>query len=88
MVKRFALELFCQCGQHLATYMKGGKGRFIKMFFERIAEDRAGVFLTDPPLSRNTAIHCPACDKRVASVQVIRGKFAAKLNQGAIHYKH
>ena len=85
-VKRRSLEVSCQCGQALARYKKRGKGRLVKMFFERIARDHAGVFLTEPPQPLNTEIHCPKCQKRVATVQVISGKYAAKLNQGAISY--
>ena len=84
MVKRRSIEVFCQCGAALARYKKGGKGRLRKMFFERIAVDHAGVFLTDPPLPLHRMIHCPACSKRVATVQIVNGKYAAKMNQGAI----
>ena len=54
------------------------------MFFDRIAVDHAGIFLRDPPLSLATEIHCPGCGKRVATVQIVSGKYAAKMNQGAI----
>ncbi|MDJ0835226.1 MAG: hypothetical protein QNK37_01855 [Acidobacteriota bacterium] len=84
MVKRRSIEVVCRCGQPLARYKKRGKGRLVKMFFERIALDHAGVFLTDPPLPLNREIFCPGCGKRVATVQVISGKYAAKVNQGGI----
>jgi hypothetical protein len=84
MVKRSTIEVSCQCGAPLAHYQKRGKGRLVKMFFERILIDRAGVFLTDPPLPLNQAIACPRCGRRVATVQVVRGKYAAKMNQGAV----
>ena len=77
-------EVSCQCGQPLARYRKAGKGRLVKMFFSRIALDRAGVFLTEPPPQLGDPIFCPKCRKRVATVQVISGKYAAKLNRGAV----
>ena len=84
MVKRRSIEVICQCGQPLARYKKRGKGRLVKMFFERIAVDHAAVFLTDPPPALNQEIFCPSCAKRVATVQIISGKYAAKINQGAV----
>ena len=84
MVKRRSIEVFCQCGNALARYKKGGKGRLRKMFFERIALDYHGIFLTEPPLELNREIHCPDCEKRVATVQIVAGKYAAKMNQGGI----
>ncbi len=84
MVKRRSLEVVCKCGEPLARYKKRGKGRLVKMFFERIARDHAGIFLLDPPLPLHHEIFCPSCHKRVATVQIISGKYAAKLNQGAI----
>lgn len=84
MVKRRSIEVQCQCGLLLARYSKGGKGRLVKMFFERILVDECGVFLVQPPPALHDELCCPSCLKRIATVQVIRGKFAAKLNQGAI----
>ena len=56
----------------------------MKMFFDRIAVDHAGIFLTDPAPALNQDLFCPGCGKRVARVRVVRGKYAAKMNQGAI----
>lgn len=84
MTPRRSVEVYCRCGARLARYKKGGKGRLVKMWFERIACDHAGIFLTTPPLPLNREIHCPQCDKRVATVQIVRGKYAAKMNQGGI----
>ena len=84
MIKRRARKVECQCGEPLARYSKGGKGRLRKMFFERILEDQARIFIKEPPLPLGTDIHCPACRKRVATVQIVSGKYAAKMNQGAI----
>lgn len=84
MVKQRSIDVFCQCGQHLAKYRKGGKGRLVKMWFARILQDSTGIFLTDPPLALHQDIFCPSCHKRVATVQLVRGRYAAKMNQGAI----
>jgi len=84
MVKSNTVEVSCQCGAPLARYRKRGNWRLVKMFFERIIADHTGVFLTHPPLPLNQAIACPRCDKRFATVQVVRGKYAAKMNQGAV----
>lgn len=84
MVKRRSIEVKCQCGQKLARYKKGGNGRLVKMFFERIALDHAGIFLVEPAPELHADLFCPTCEKRIATVQIISGKYAAKLNQGAI----
>lgn len=82
--RRRNLEIACVCGAPLARYRKGGKGRLIKLFLDRILADHAGIFLTEPKLALHADVQCPKCAKRVATVQVIRGKYAAKLNQGAV----
>ena len=82
--RRRNLELGCVCGEPLARYRKGGKGRLIKLFLERIAVDHAGVFLTEPKRELHDEVLCPGCSRRVATIQVIRGKYAAKLNQGSV----
>lgn len=87
MVSYRAIEVVCDCGEPLARYQKGGKGRLVKMFFHKILTDRAGVFLTEPAPQRNDEIECPACRKRVATVQVVRGHYAAKVNQGAVRVR-
>lgn len=84
MTPRRSVEVSCRCGQALARYKKGGKGRLIKMWFTRIDVDRAGIFLLDPPLPLHQDIHCPSCGKRVGTVQIVRGKYAVKVNHGAV----
>lgn len=49
-----------------------------------ILVDPTGVFLTQPPLDLGEDIICRSCKKRIATVQMIRGRPAAKMNQGAI----
>lgn len=84
MKKLRIIDVTCQCGFHLARYRKGGKGRLVKMFLSRIVVDSAKLFLKEPQLQLGDDIHCPQCEKRVATIQVIRGKYAAKVNRGAI----
>lgn len=84
MVRQFSIEVACKCGQPLARYKKGGKGRLIKMFFSRILVDHAEIFLKEPPLPLGENIFCPKCTKRVATVQIVSGKYAAKINHGAV----
>ncbi len=84
MPKFKRLKVLCECGLHLADYKKGGSGRLRKMYFERILEDVSGLFLKIPPLTLNTEITCPACDKRIGTVQVVSGKYAVKINQGVV----
>ena len=86
MSKMRSLDVYCKCGFHLARYKKGGKGRLVKMFFHKILADHAGVFLTEPPLPLNQDIYCPQCGDRVASVRLVSGKHAAKINQGVVRY--
>ncbi len=84
MAQRQYIDVACTCGNPLARYRKRGKGRLVKMFLHKIAADRAGVFLTEPPLELHHEIRCPACDSRVATLQMIRGRPAAKVNQGSV----
>lgn len=84
MPENKVIELFCKCGKELARYRKEGKGHLIKMFLRNILVDRAGVFLKTPPLPNGSQVNCPSCEKRVATIQMIHGEPAAKLNQGAI----
>lgn len=78
------VEVGCQCGQDLARYEKVGQGHLLKMYLSHILVDRAGIFLTNPPLENGVSVFCPKCEKRVATIQMIHGEPAAKMNQGAI----
>lgn len=85
MVKKYrVITVNCQCGLQLARYRKGGKGRLVKMFLSRIVEDSAEIFLVEPRKALGEDVHCPACKKRVATLQMIRGKVAAKVNRGGV----
>ena len=82
--KRQTIDVECHCGEPLARYRKGGKGRLVKMFLDRIVVDHVGRFVTEPPLPLHAYVYCPACAARVATVQIVRGRYAAKVNQGAV----
>jgi len=84
MPKHSIVNVECQCGQQLARYEKDAPGHLVKMYLRNILIDRAGVFLVEPPLEVGAQIFCPSCEKRVATVQMIHGQPAAKMNQGAI----
>lgn len=86
MVSHRTLEVTCRCGTALARYLKRGKGRLVKMFLDRIVVDHCGAFLTEPPRALHDTLACPSCGVRVATVQVIRGRYAAKINQGAVRH--
>lgn len=76
------IEVDCKCGQELAKYEKVGKGRLQKMYLDMVLEDRAGVF--SGSFETDQDIFCPNCEKRVATVKMVHGRPAAKMNQGAI----
>lgn len=74
------IDVDCQCGEHLFEYRKRGKGRLIKCFLDEIID--SPLELTGLPLG--TRIFCPGCQKRIGTVQMVSGRPAVKLNQGAI----
>jgi len=76
------IKVECSCGQELAKYGKEGKGRLIKMYLDMILDDRAGVFSEEFETGRT--ISCPSCGERVATIQMVHGRPAAKMNQGVI----
>jgi len=77
------LEVYCKCDNKLFKYLKGGNGRLIKLQKPRIKEDYTKKLLEKYEL--NTEITCPFCEKRIATVKVIGGKYVYKLNQGQIY---
>lgn len=76
------IEVECGCGFNVAKYEKEGKGRLIKMYLDMILEDKAEIFKEGLPTG--TEIFCPSCSKRLATIQMVHGRAAAKINQGAI----
>jgi hypothetical protein len=78
------INVGCQCGTDIARYEKEGRGRLQKMFLSNVLIDYTGQLLTDPLPSNGTEISCIGCEKRVATIMLIHGRPAAKMNQGAI----
>lgn len=82
MVDAKIIEVECGCGQKLAKYRKVGSGRLRKMYLDMILDDKTGVFKTDLKTGEN--IFCINCNNRIATIQMIHGRPAAKMNQGVI----
>ena len=78
------LELLCQCGHRFLKYKKGGTGRWLKVHPSRVVKYYDVRFETSIKSSPGTDINCSQCEKRVATIQNLGGKFIAKLNQGQI----
>jgi hypothetical protein len=76
------IDVDCKCGQALARYKKAKRGALQKMYLDMILEDKAGVFSGKIQTGEN--IFCPSCKKRVATVHMIHGRPAAKVNHGAV----
>lgn len=76
------IETECRCGQSLAKYKKVGKGKLQKMYLDMIIEDRAKIFPAG--LITGQEIYCSNCGKRVATIQMVHGRPAAKINHGAV----
>lgn len=76
------INVECKCGQALARYKKVKKGSLQKMYLDMILEDRADVF--NKKFENTESIFCPNCKKRIATVCMIHGRPAAKINHGAV----
>ena len=81
MVRFKQLPVHCQCGNLIATYHKGGKGRLRKMYFGRIKEDHCGAL---KKAETGTDILCPECHKRIGTIAMVSGHLAIKINQGVV----
>lgn len=79
---RKVIEIICQCGLKIAKYEKQGRGKLLKMYLDKILEDKTGVFLKH--LKTGQFVFCPSCKKRLATIQMVHGRPAAKMNQGTI----
>ena len=75
--------VFCKCGQKLVRYRKMGSGRLRKIHRDRIAEDFCGIF-EDNFSPVGTEILCTNCKHRIATVQLVSGKYVNKVNQGQL----
>ena len=77
------ITVWCKCGEKLVRYRKCGKGRLRKIHRARIAEDFTGIFESDKsPVG--TDILCQKCKERIATVQIVSGKYVNKVNQGQL----
>ena len=76
------LHVYCKCGAFLVKYKKGKGRRLVKIHKDRIVLDEQGVFKENLP--EGTNIFCKKCEKRLATVRKINGKYVFKLNQGSI----
>ena len=61
MSKGRVIKVQCRCGQLLFKYFKGGRGRLIKCYLDRIRQDYVGV--DGLPLEARPT--CPACGEEV-----------------------
>ncbi|MCD5396616.1 MAG: hypothetical protein LRZ98_00330 [Candidatus Pacebacteria bacterium] len=76
------LTLFCKCGIKLIKYKKGQGRKLVKIHSDRVVTDYLNLFINYFP--ENTNIFCTNCEKRIATIKKINGKFVNKLNQGQI----
>ncbi|MFK7780349.1 MAG: hypothetical protein QM490_04320 [Candidatus Gracilibacteria bacterium] len=83
LTKYKIISVWCKCGQELVKYKKGPGRRLLKIHRDRITKDYAGIFL-DNFEPAGSDILCPACTSRIATVQVVNGKYVNKVNQGQI----
>jgi hypothetical protein len=83
LTKYKILTVYCRCGLKLLKYKKGPGRRLLKIHRDRITEDYTGIFINDFS-DKGTDILCPSCDKRIATVQIINGKYVNKVNQGQL----
>jgi len=74
------ITIECKCGRKLFRYFKAGKGRIIKCFIDRMADDYVGLQNAET-FSKPI---CPQCGKDLGIIMMIRGNPALKLNQGTI----
>lgn len=81
-VRGRVIGIECQCGQEVTKYEKVGRGKLQKMYLDMILEDRAGIFPKGVATGQN--IYCSGCDKRIATIQLIHGRPAAKINHGVV----
>jgi len=77
------MTIFCKCGKELIKYRKGPGRRVLKIHRDRIAKDYTGIFLDNTSVA-GTDIFCPECTNRIATIQVVNGKYVNKLNQGQL----
>jgi len=77
------IEVVCQCGQKIAKYEKVKSGFLMKMYLDKILIDYTGN-LSNHHFNLEDEIFCPNCNKRIASIKMIHGRLAAKINHGVV----
>lgn len=82
--RRFKIwTVYCKCGQKLVRYLKKGPGRLLKIHRDRIVEDFTGIFM-DESSPVGTDVYCPNCNQRIATIQLVKGKYVNKVNRGQL----
>jgi len=77
MVTYHVIKIFCsQCKLLLYKYQKGGSGRLVKCYKEKIVKDFT-----------NGNLKCPQCKQPFAREAMIHGKPAHKIIQGKVFVK-
>ncbi len=77
------IEVVCQCRNPIAKYKKMKSGFLMKMYLDQILEDYNNIF-SNKHFQLEDEIICPRCQKRIATIKMIHGRLAAKINHGAI----
>ncbi len=83
LTKYKILTIYCKCGEKLLKYKKGPGRRLLKIHRDRITEDFTGIFINDYS-EKGTDICCRSCKERIATVQIVNGKYVNKVNQGQL----
>ena len=76
-----SVDIFCaNCDAQLYGYAKGGKGKLVKVYKERITENYTDGGELGP-------CHCPKCSKEFARETLIHGRPAYKIVGGKVYMK-
>ena len=71
------IKVFCaSCGELLYKYRKGGPGRLVKCFVDKIVQDHTAGDL-----------RCPSCGQAFARETMAYGRPASKIIQGKVTVK-
>lgn len=77
MVTYHVIKIYCsQCKKLLYKYQKGGSGRLVKCYIEKIVKD-----------CTKGDLKCPQCNVTFAREAMIHGKPAHKIIQGKVFVK-
>jgi len=68
------VKVYCaNCGQLLYKYRKGGGGKLVKCFVDKIVQDNT-----------EGDLHCPSCGREFARETMVYGRPAHKIIQGKV----